>query len=119
MSLSGGLPVNRGTTKNAVEQAIDMFNQRKKMVLVIAPEGTRKKVDHWRTGFYYIAQGAKAPFVLGYVDYKRRAAGLGPTIYPSGDLQADIAKIRSFYKNVTPRHPTRKGEIALQSPKTS
>lgn len=117
MRLCGGLPVNRGTTKNAVEQVVEIFSQHDKIVLVIAPEGTRKQVTHWKTGFYYIALGAKVPIVLGYIDYKRRACGVGPTIYPSGDIEADMATIREFYKDVTPRHLSRKGEVALQESK--
>lgn len=117
MRLAGGLPINRSTTKNAVEQVVEMFNQHEKMVLVIAPEGTRKQVTHWKTGFYYIALGAKVPIVLGYVDYKRRASGVGPAIYPSGDIEADMAKIREFYVDVTPRHPSRKGEVTLSESK--
>jgi 1-acyl-sn-glycerol-3-phosphate acyltransferase len=119
MRLTGGLPINRSTTRNAVEQVIEMFKERDKMVLVIAPEGTRKPVNHWKTGFYYIALGAKVPIVLGYVDYQRKAAGVGRTIYPSGDIETDMAKIRDFYQDITPRHPSRKGEVALPESKNS
>ncbi|MBZ0304866.1 MAG: lysophospholipid acyltransferase family protein, partial [Anaerolineae bacterium] len=78
MRAVNGIPVNRQSTKNAVEQVVDVFKQRDRFVLIIAPEGTRKQVDHWRTGFYYIALGAKVPIVLAYVDYPHKRVGLGP-----------------------------------------
>ena len=97
MKLGGGVPVNRKTTKNAVEQVVQVFNEREKMVLVIAPEGTRKRAEHWKTGFYYIAVSAKVPIVLAYMDYKRKISGLGPLFHPTGDIEADMVKIKAFY----------------------
>ncbi len=117
MRLAGGVPLNRSTTKNAVDQAIQVFNERDKMALVVAPEGTRGKVDYWKTGFYYIALGAKVPIVMGYVDYGRKRAGLGPAVIPSGDIEADLEHFRAFYADITPRHPEKKGIIALPPPK--
>jgi 1-acyl-sn-glycerol-3-phosphate acyltransferase len=111
--LAGGIPVNRSTTTNAVEQVVQTFEQRDRLVVVLAPEGTRKKVDHWKTGFYYIALGAKVPIVLGYADYRRRRVGLGEVVIPSGDIEADMRRFRDFYTDVTPRHPEKKGDIAL------
>jgi 1-acyl-sn-glycerol-3-phosphate acyltransferase len=108
-----GVPVNRELTKNAVEQAIDIFNAREDFVLVVAPEGTRKKVDVWKTGFYYIALGANVPMVLGYLDYPRKRCGLGPAIMPTGDIDADFEHIRAFYADKVGRHPERQGTIAL------
>lgn len=117
MRLAGGVPLNRSTTKNAVEQTIQVFNEHEKMALVVAPEGTRGKVDHWKTGFYYIALGANVPIVMGYVDYGRKQAGLGPAIMPSGDIEADMEVFRTFYSDITPRHPEKKGTVALPPPK--
>ena len=67
--------------------------------------GTRGKADHWKTGFYYIALGANVPIALGFVDYKERTVGIGPSLYPSGDIHADFEQIRSFYASKTGRHP--------------
>lgn len=117
MRLSGGVPINRTTTKNAVEQVAQTIRERERMVLVIAPEGTRKKVTYWRTGFYYIALAAEVPLVLGFIDYKRKRAGLGPVIYPSGDIEADMEKIRAFYGTIVGRHPERMSPIVLAPPK--
>lgn len=109
----GGIPLNRDSTRNAVAQAVDFLNTRRQAVLVISPEGTRRHTAHWKTGFYYIAQGAGVPVVLGYVDYRRKRCGLGPALVPSGDIEADLAIIRDFYRDKTPRHPEKMSEIVL------
>lgn len=109
----GGIPLNRDSTRNAVGQAVDFLNAQECAILVIAPEGTRRRTAHWKTGFYYIAQGAGIPVVLGYVDYRRKRCGLGPAIMPSGDIEADMAIIRDFYRDKTPRHPEKMSEITL------
>jgi 1-acyl-sn-glycerol-3-phosphate acyltransferase len=113
MRLGAGIPINRKTTQNAVEQVVQILNQRERMVLVIAPEGTRKKTDHWKTGFYYIALGAKVPIVFGYLDYEHKRVGVGPVIQPSGNIESDFTIIQSFYANFPGRHPQKKGTIAL------
>jgi 1-acyl-sn-glycerol-3-phosphate acyltransferase len=111
MRLAGGIPINRQTTRNAVEQAVQAFNERERMVLVIAPEGTRRKVDHWKTGFYYIALGAGVPIAFGYVDYDNKRAGIPTAFMPTGDIQADFEIIRAFYKNQRGKHPENVGPI--------
>jgi 1-acyl-sn-glycerol-3-phosphate acyltransferase len=113
MRLGGGIPVNRQTTKNAVEQVVQVFNERERMVLVVAPEGTRKKTDYWKTGFYYIALNAKVPIVMSYLDYPNKRVGIGPTLIPSGNIEADFALFIEFYQDKVGRHPEKKGEITL------
>lgn len=113
ITLAGGVPLNRSTTKNAVEQAVQVFQERDKMVLALAPEGTRKNVPYWKTGFYYIALGAGVPILLGYVDYPRRICGFGPMFMPSGDIEKDFEVIRAFYADKVGQHPERQGPIAL------
>lgn len=111
----GGLPVNRTASHNFVDQIVQRFEERDRLVITIAPEGTRKKTAHWRTGFYYIALGAGVPIVLGYLDYPNKRGGLGPTIEPSGDLNADLDRMKEFYADKTGLHPGKKGEIAVAS----
>jgi 1-acyl-sn-glycerol-3-phosphate acyltransferase len=113
MRAAGGIPVNRKSTRNAVEQVAQAFEERDKLVLVIAPEGTRKKVDHWKTGFYYIALKAQVPIAMGYMDYRRKRAGIGPVFMPTGDIEADMKALQEFYATVTPRYPDQKGAVAL------
>jgi 1-acyl-sn-glycerol-3-phosphate acyltransferase len=109
----GGIPIDRRARHHVVEQVIQAFRSREELVMVITPEGTRKKATHWKTGFYYIAQGARVPIVLGFVDYKRKAAGIGPAIIPSGDIRADMEIIRDFYSNVHAKYPDRVGDIRV------
>ena len=67
---------------------------------------------YWKTGFYHIARGAEVPIVLGFIDYGRKVAGLGPAFKPTGDLTRDFEVFRAFYENVQPRFPDKKGAIA-------
>ncbi len=100
----GGIPVNRTRSGDTVAQTVEVFRESKKLILVVPPEGTRKKVRYWKTGFYYIAHGAGVPIVLGYVDYKRKVGGIGPAIMPSGDIGADMDIIKDFYKGIMGKH---------------
>lgn len=93
----GGIPIDRSKSQNLVQQAVEFIANQERVVLVITPEGTRSKRDYWRSGFYYIALEAKIPYVLGYLDYKRKRGSGGPVIYPTGDIEADLRVIRDFY----------------------
>ena len=110
----GGIPVQRHSRQNFVQQVVDIFNRLERLVIAIAPEGTRGKADHWKTGFYYIAQGAGVPIALGFVDYKDKIVGIGPTIYPSGDIHADFTQIKAFYAGKTGRYPHLQGEARIR-----
>lgn len=93
----GGIPVERKASTNFVQQAIDIINAHDRIVLVIAPEATRKRADYWRSGFYHIGYGAGVPIVLGYLDYQRKVGAAGPAFTPTGDVEADIQEIAAFY----------------------
>ena len=110
----GGMPVNRRRNGDFVQSMVEAFHACDELMIAIAPEGTRREAAHWKTGFYYIAMGARVPIIMGYADYKRRIVGLGPVLLPSGDIEADFEVIRSFYANVVGRHPGRQGEIKVQ-----
>jgi 1-acyl-sn-glycerol-3-phosphate acyltransferase len=101
----GGVPVDRGSSQNYVQQMIDEFGKRDEFMLTIAPEGTRGTVRQWKTGFYHIAMGAKVPIVIGMMDYATKTGGLGPAIWPTGDYKADMQKVMEHYRSITPRHP--------------
>ena len=101
----GGIPVNRGHQNHLVEQMIEMFSQNEDTHLVICPEGTRKAVKHWKKGFYVIAEGAKLPIVLGFIDYKKKRCGIEKYIYPTGDYEKDLAMIWDYYKDIKAKHP--------------
>lgn len=101
----GGIPIDRSKANGVVGQCIEMFNEHDDLFLAVPPEGTRKKVKVWKTGFYHIAVGAGVPIALGYLDYKRRRGGVGGVFYPTGDYDKDIKEIQAFYANVTPKYP--------------
>ena len=114
---AGGIPVKRSSSNNLVDETIENFNNNEKMVVLIPPEGTRKKVSYWKTGFYYIAKGAHVPIVLAFIDYHRKVAGIGPVITPTGDIKADIEKIQSFYVNVSGKYPEKVGKAEIKRKK--
>jgi 1-acyl-sn-glycerol-3-phosphate acyltransferase len=103
----GGISIDRSKSTNVVAQSIELFREKEELVLVVPPEGTRKSVKSWKTGFYYIASGAGVPIVLGFLDYRRKAGGFGPAITPTGDIEADMEKIRAFYVNITGKYPAK------------
>lgn len=102
----GGISVYRSKKGNVVNALTLLFNRSKEMIITIAPSGTRKKVTEWKTGFYHIASQSKVPIVLGFIDYNRKIAGIGPVFNPSGDIDADMKTIRSFYTPFSGRYPT-------------
>jgi 1-acyl-sn-glycerol-3-phosphate acyltransferase len=110
----GGIPINRSISQNLVERITEIFREQESMVLALAPEGTRKQVKHWKTGFYHIAMGAGTPIVLGFIDYRHKLCGIGPTLMPTGDIMADLEKIRSFYSSVTAKYPDMMGLPAIE-----
>ena len=94
----GGIPVRRESANNVVAASIESLQSADGPVqLVVPPEGTRSKARYWKTGFYYIAVGAQVPIVMAYMDYPRKLSGLGPVFRPTGDLQADMEAIKSYY----------------------
>ena len=114
----GCIPIDRKKSANVVDQMIKIFRESKRLILVLAPEGTRKKVTYWKSGFYYIAHGANVPIVLGFIDYKRKATGIGPMIRPTGDIKSDILKIQSFYAKIRGKYPEKTGKVNIELKKT-
>jgi len=101
----GGISVDRRKSQGTVQQLSDHLHRADRMALVIAPEGTRSRADGWKTGFYYIAREADVPIVMGFVDYARREAGLGPMIYPIGAKEEVLEQLRAFYGDKTGLYP--------------
>ena len=97
----GGVPVDRSQTNDLVAVSAKAIRETQGRVqLVVPPEGTRSKARYWKTGFYHIAQGARVPIVLAYLDYQRKVGGLGPVFYPTGDIDLDMVKIKAFYADI-------------------
>lgn len=110
--LSGGaIPIDRskknslGEKKSTVELMVELFDTHDEIRLIIPPEGTRSRVEKWKSGFYYVALQAKVPIALGYMDYEKRECGIGKLIYPSGDYKADMKEIMDFYRNIKAKNP--------------
>ena len=101
----GAIPIDRTKANNVVAQSIDAFQEADELVMIIPPSGTRSKVLYWKTGFYHIANGAGVPIVLGYLDYGKKAGGIGPAFTPTGDIDADMVTIREFYQDIEGKYP--------------
>lgn len=93
----GGMPIDRSATKGVVEQMVDQFQQHEKFWLGIAPEGTRKSVARWKSGFWHIARAAEVPIVTAWFNYPDKTIGIGPLFETSDDMDADLARLRVFY----------------------
>ena len=109
----GGIPLDRKRAGSAVDQAIEMFRTKESFYFGLAPEGTRSRVDHWKSGFYRIAVGADVPVVLGFLDYGKRRIGIGPTLKLSGDWHEDLDFCRDFYENIEGRWPEKAGPVTF------
>ena len=101
----GAIGVDRSRHNNMVDYAIGLFEKSNKLILMIPAEGTRKKVDKWKTGFYHIANKANVPVSLGYLDFKNKIAGVGGIFNLTGDFEKDMQFIEDFYKDIPGKHP--------------
>ena len=110
----GGIPIDRSSSQGFIEQITKRMDQTDEMVLTIAPEGTRSKTDHWKSGFYHIAISAKVPICLAYIDYSKRTLGFTQVLYPSGNIDADMKIIAKFYNNIKGKHPQNQGPVRLK-----
>jgi len=97
----GGIPVDRRTASGVVGQVVELFDSSDSLLLGLSPEGTRKPVDRWRTGFYHVAHGAKVPIVPASIDYGRKMIRFGAPLEATGELAADLHKLASFFNDVT------------------
>jgi 1-acyl-sn-glycerol-3-phosphate acyltransferase len=102
---TGAIPVERSKKNNLTDQIVNLFKQHDKIFIAIPAEGTRKRVDKVKSGFYYAALGANVPILPGYLDFKKKEGGFGDPIYLSGNKAADMALIRAFYAGKTGKYP--------------
>jgi 1-acyl-sn-glycerol-3-phosphate acyltransferase len=101
----GGIPVDRSKSNNLAQQVIDFYNDADELIVLITPEGTRSKVDKWKTGFYHIAHGANIPINSGYVDFEIKELGWGPRWVPTGEVEKEIGEIRAFFATKSGKYP--------------
>jgi len=110
----GGIPIDRGGGRGVVASTAEVFRDGAPLALAIAPDGTRRALDYWRSGFYHIARAADVPLVLSFLDWGTRRAGIGPTLALSGDVGADMDRIRAFYAGMVGRHPEQTSRVRLR-----
>lgn len=101
----GGAPLDRTSGQNKVEAIANLFKAKEEFRLTLAPEGTRKKVEHWKTGFYYIAKTANVPIIMFTLDFKNKQNHVSEPFYPTDDVDADFAFMKAFYKGVVGKRP--------------
>lgn len=101
----GGYPVDRSKSHDVVQQVVDIFKKHDQFILALAPEGTRKKVDKLRTGFYYIAKGAGIPIVPVGFDFSQKRIVIREPFYPTDNAEADFNELRSFYRTMRGKNP--------------
>lgn len=101
----GGIPVDRKKNNNMTEYAASLFQENEELFLVFTPEGTRKYNPNWKKGFYYIAIRAKVPIYICYMDYERKIGGFHSLFEPTGNVDEDIAYIKSIMGQYKGRFP--------------
>ena len=100
----GGIPVDRTKKSNIVDEVVELFELGKIKILAIAPEGTRKRVEKWKTGFYYIALKAKLPILMVSFDYIRKEVKINNKFYPSGYIDKDFIELKKKVNDVLARN---------------
>lgn len=101
----GGTPVDRSTSNNLVDAIIDIFNSKEQFRLALSPEGTRKKVNKWKTGFYYIAKGAKVPIVMATLDFGKKEVKISEPYYTTDNKDTDFEHFYSFFDKNMAKKP--------------
>jgi len=111
-----GVPVNRSGGRDSVTAIAEVIGERDHIALGIAPSGSRSYNDHWRSGFYHIGQKAQVPLIMGFIDYGNKVAGISDyAIDLTGDITADMDRIRAFYDGKAGRYPEKQNPILLKA----
>ena len=98
MRFLGVIPIDRSAPGGFVAQSIETMKHAERLWIGLAPEGTRKRVEHWKTGFWKLAHGAGVPVIHAYFHYPEKIIGIGPALDMSDDMAADMARIRAWYR---------------------
>ncbi|MDQ3141236.1 MAG: 1-acyl-sn-glycerol-3-phosphate acyltransferase [Bacteroidota bacterium] len=100
----GGMPIDRSKNNNLVQSYVALFQSNPDLSIVLAPEGTRKKVAHFKTGFYFIAKGAGVPIIKTKFDYKFKLVDFSEPFYPSSDELLDITNIEDYFRGISAKN---------------
>lgn len=114
MRATGGIPVDRSDPSGTVREVVSRAAAGESFLLVVAAEGTRGRGEHWKSGFYRIAVSAAVPVTMAFVDGPSRTAGFGPTFTPTGDVAADMGRVRAFYADKRGIRPANRTEPRLR-----
>jgi len=106
----GAIPIDRGPKGSTnrismVDAMSNLFDEHNELVVLVTPEGTRKYVEQWKTGFYRVAEKSNLPIILGFVDYPSKTAGIGPSFQSTGEVEKDISEIMKFYRTKIGKYP--------------
>jgi len=101
----GGSPLDRTSGQNKVEAMAELFQSKNEFRLTLAPEGTRKKVSKWKTGFYYIAKKANVPIIMFTLDFENKRNHISEPFYTTDDVEADFKFMESFFRGVVGKIP--------------
>lgn len=110
----GAIPIDRSGGLGIVGQAVHEISKSERILFGVAASGTRRKVERWKSGFYWMAVEADVPILCGYLDYGKKIAGMGRPVYPTGDLTADMDAIRAQYEGMVGYHPEKHTPIRLK-----
>jgi 1-acyl-sn-glycerol-3-phosphate acyltransferase len=113
----GGIPVDRSAPAGMVDALAARFAAAERLWLVIAPEGTRKHTDHWKSGFYRLALALRVPVGLAFIDYRGRRVGVATYLDLTGNLAADLERLRAYYEDKVGLHPDQASTIRFRSEK--
>jgi 1-acyl-sn-glycerol-3-phosphate acyltransferase len=105
MRALGGIPVDRSEPGDIIDRVVARFRAEERFAVGLSPEGTRRRAERWRSGFYRIAVGAGVPIVLGVIDFGRRELRLDSVFHPSGNFEADLPLIRRVYRAEQAKYP--------------
>ena len=114
----GGIPVDRASARSVTEDVAHQFSTRNRFILALSPEGTRKRVEKWKSGFYRIAVVAEVPMLMISLDYASRTITVGPMLRPTGNMDEDLPEIRSFFAGASGKYPEQFALPALQETAT-
>ena len=103
----GGQPVVRQKSTNYVESVVKVFNEKEELIIAMSPEGTRKRVERFKTGFYYIAIGAKIPIVMVRFDFGRKIIHFAKPFFPSGNIEQDMDAIYEHFRGIKGKIPSK------------
>ena len=112
----GGIPINRREPNGTIARLADAFARQETIHLCIAPEGTRARVEHWKSGFYHLARNVGVPVGLGFIDYRRKCIGVECWIELTGDKARDMARIRAYYAGISALHAENASPVRLKEP---